>query len=431
MARIVLLGAGSMVFTKNLLSDLLSYPELAESTLVLHDIDGLRLSDARLLAERMVAGAGSGILIESHLDQDPALDGADYVINEIMVGGMASAETDFQIAAGYGVRQTIADTLGIGGVFRALRTIPVMVALGDNMARRCPDSLLLNYTNPMSMVPWGVYAGSPFQRVVGICHSVRDTQALLADLVGVPAAEVDFLTAGVNHQAFVLRFERAGENLYPLLDKVIDADPDGLGRRVRVAMYRALGYFPTESSEHGAEYVPWFMRHDGEIERYRIEVSGYLRRLAAHRDEYYEVTRQLADGEPVRPEPTNELAPLIIRSIETGTPAIVHGNVRNGSKITNLPADACVEVPCQVDGSGVHPMTIGDLPPQLAALNRNFLNVSELTVRAVLEGRRDYVYHAAMLDPNTAATLPLSRIRQMVDDYFAVYRDSLPPGLRR
>lgn len=431
MARIVLVGAGSMVFTKNLLSDLLTFPELADSTLVLHDIDEPRLTNARLLAERMIGSVGGGVRIESHLRQDPALDGADYVINEIMVGGMAAAETDFRIAAGYGVRQTIADTLGIGGIFRALRTLPVMIALGDNMARRCPDSLLLNYTNPMSMVPWGVYAGSSFQRVVGICHSIRDTEAFLAKLVGVPVEEVDFRTAGVNHQAFVLRFERAGENLYPLLDKVIEEDPDGLGRRVRVAMYRALGYFPTESSEHGAEYVPWFMRHDREVERYRIEVSGYLRRLREHRVEYDDVARRLADEEPVSPEPTGELAPLIIHSIETGMPRIVHGNVRNGSKISNLPADACVEVPCQVDGAGVHPTTIGELPPQLAALNRNFLNVSELTVRAVLEGRRDYVYHAAMVDPNTAATLPLDRIRQMVDDYFDAYRDSLPPALHR
>lgn len=431
MARITLVGAGSMVFTKNLLSDLLTFPELAESTLVLHDIDEKRLEHAHALAEKMVAGLNSPMKIESHTDQGPALDGADYVINEIMVGGMTAAETDFAIAAKYGVRQTIADTLGIGGIFRALRTIPVMVGLGEQLARRCPDAWLLNYTNPMSMIPWSVYAGTPFRRVVGVCHSIRDTQATLARLVGVPAEEVTFSTAGVNHQAFVLRFERAGENLYPLLDKVIEADPEGLGRRVRVAMYRALGYFPTESSEHGAEYVPWFMRHDREIERFRIEVSGYLPRLAAHRDEYNEVLRRLADGEPVPAEPTGELAPLIIHSIETGTPRIVHGNVRNAGLITNLPFNACVEVPCRVDSAGVKPTRIGDLPPQLAALNQTFLNVSELTVRAALEGRRDYVYHAAMLDPNTAATLPLDQIHRMVDDYLDAYGDALPPGVRR
>jgi alpha-galactosidase len=280
----VLVGAGSVTFTKNLLSDLLTFPELSESTLVLHDIDEDRLSTADAMARWMVDELGTGPSVESHVDRRAAVDGADYVINEIMVGGHDAVHTDFAIAKRYGVRQTIADTLGIGGIIRALRTIPVMLGLGSDLAELAPHALLLNYTNPMSMIPWAVYASTPFDRVVGVCHSVLDTQDTLAHLVGVPPEEVSFITAGVNHQAFVLRFEHRGVDLYPRLDEVIAADPElgrrvrvELYRRVRVELYRRLGYFPTESSEHGSEYLPWFMSHDSQIAEFRIEPEIYLR----------------------------------------------------------------------------------------------------------------------------------------------------------
>ena len=226
MARIVLVGAGSITFAKNLLSDLLTFPELSASTIVLHDIDEARLTTAEAMAAWMVGELGVGAKIEAHADRRAALDGADYVINEIAVGGLAAVERDFAIPARYGVRQTIADTLGIGGIFRALRTIPVMVGIGNDLAELAPDATLFNYTNPMSMIPWAVYAGTPFRNVVGVCHAARDTQRTLAGLVGVPEEEISFLTAGVNHQAFVLRFERGGENLYPRLDALIESDPD-------------------------------------------------------------------------------------------------------------------------------------------------------------------------------------------------------------
>ncbi|MEV0199743.1 alpha-glucosidase/alpha-galactosidase [Nonomuraea sp. NPDC050691] len=429
MARIVFIGAGSVEFTKNVLSDILTFPELGESTLVLHDIDADRLATAEAMATWMVGKLGLGAKVEAHLDRRAAVDGADYVINEIAVGGHAATVRDFEIPRRYGLRQTIGDTLGIGGIFRALRTIPAMVRLGEDLAELAPQALLLSYTNPMSMIPRAVYEGTSFSRVVGLCHSVRDTQGRLASLVGVPEEEISFVTAGVNHQAFVLTFERGGENLYPVLDEVIAEDPE-LRRTVRVEMYRRLGHFPTESSEHGSEYLPWFLHHDAEVERLRIPVEIYLQWSQENVDTFEETRRRLAAGEGVEIEPAMELASEVIHSIETGTRRIVHGNVRNGGLIGNLPDAACVEVPCVVDRAGMRPTRVGDLPPQLAALNQTFLNVGELTVRAALEGRRDHVYHAAMLDPNTSATLTLQQIHDMVDEMIAAHGDLLPEGIR-
>lgn len=429
MARIVFLGAGSVEFTKNVLSDILTFSELGDSTLVLHDIDPDRLATAEAMATWMAGALGRPAKVEARLDRRAALDGADYVINEIAVGGHAATQTDFEIPRRYGLRQTIGDTLGIGGIFRALRTIPVMVAIGEDLAELAPHALLLTYTNPMSMIPRAVYEGTSFQRVVGLCHSVRDTQARLASLVGVPEEEISYVTAGVNHQAFVLRFEHRGESLYPVLDEVIARDPE-LRRTVRVELYRRLGHFPTESSEHGSEYLPWFLRHDDQVEQYRIPVEIYLQWSRENLDTFAETRARLAAGQGVEITPVMELASEVIHSIETGTPRVVHGNVRNDGLIANLPAGACVEVPCLVDRAGMRPTRVGALPPQLAALNQTFLNVGELTVRAALEGRRDHVYHAAMLDPNTSATLTLQQIHDLVDDMIAAHGDLLPEGIR-
>lgn len=429
MTRIALIGAGSVTFTRRLLSDLLSYPDLRELTIALHDIDEQRLATAVAMARWMAAELGSPACIEAHPQRYPALDGADYVINEVAVGGRAAARLDFHIPAKYGIRQTIADTLGIGGIFRALRTIPVTAQIGHEMARLCPHAYLLNYTNPMTMIPRSVYEGSPFPQVVGLCHSARDTEARLARLVGLPRDECAMVTAGVNHQAWVLRFEHGGKDLYPALDQVIAAEPE-LQRTVRVEMYRRLGYFPTESSEHGAEYVPWFLPHDDQIRQFRIPVGSYLDLLERHAGERDDYVGRLADGRGVPIEPTSELASEVVHSIQTGTPRVVYGNVRNDGLITNLPPGACVEVPCHVDRAGVRPIAIGDLPPQLAAVNRNFLNVGELVLRAALDGRREHVYHAAMLDPHTAARLTLSQIHDLVDEMIEAHAPLLPEPLR-
>jgi alpha-galactosidase len=429
MPKIAFVGAGSVEFTRNLLGDILAFPELAGSEISLHDINSERLETAELLAHRVSEALGAKPRITSSLDRREALDGADYVINSVQVGGHAATVRDHEIPARHGVRQTIGDTLGIGGIARTLRTAPVMLGIGNDMAEVCPGAWLLNYTNPMAMICQLVYQGTPQQNVVGLCHSVQGTMEMIAGLCGVPVEEVTYFGAGINHQTFLYRLEHGGESLYPKLDEAIERNPDLL-RRVRVDMYRRLGYFPTESSEHSAEYTPWYMRHDSEIERLRIPVADYVGRSEHGLEEYDRVKRELAAGAPLYIERSWEYASLIINSMETGEPCVIYGNVRNTGLITNLPDGICVELPCLVDRTGVNPTYVGDVAPQCAALNRTFSNVCDLTVRAVLDGRIDHVRHAAMLDPNTAASLTLDGIDALVDELLDAYREQLPESLR-
>ena len=335
--KVTFVGAGSIEFTRNVVTDLCGYPEFrGELHLSLYDISAERLAHAERLARRISAQSGAGATVSATRDRREALEGARYVINEVQVGGYDATRADFDIPARYGVRQTIGDTLGIGGIFRGLRTIPVTTALARDMHDVCPDAYLLSYSNPMAMLPWSVYEGTPFTRVFGLCHSVRDTQAFLTGLVGADPDRVRFLTAGFNHQAFVLRFEQDGQSLYPRLAEVIDGSPE-LQRRVRVEIYRRFGYFPTESSEHSAEYVPWFMRHDDQIEQFRIFVGDYLERSEENLRELESLQQALASDEPLDLEPTHELASLFIHSLETGTERELHVNIRNGGLITSLP----------------------------------------------------------------------------------------------
>jgi alpha-galactosidase len=429
--KVAFIGAGSIEFTRNVVTDLCSYPEFHGGLhLSLHDISAPRLAFAERLTRQIVAQTGSGATVTASPDRQAAVKDAQYVINEVQVGGYDATRADFDIPARYGVRQTIADTLGIGGIFRGLRTIPVVVGLARDMLDQCPDAYLLNYSNPMAMLPWAVYQATDFGRVFGLCHSVRDTHKFLAGLVGLDPAEVTFRTAGFNHQAFVLTFEHAGRPLYPRLAEVIDSSPE-LQRRVRVELFRRFGYFPTESSEHSAEYVPWFMRHDAEIERFRIFVGDYLARSEENLRELESLQDQLETGTPLELEPTDELASQFIHSLETGADRELYVNVRNDGLIASLPGECCVEVPCAVGAGGAKPQAIGALPAQLAALNRTFLNVVELTVRAALDGRRDHVYQAALLDPNTAATLTTSQVIAMCDDLLEAHRALLPAALTR
>jgi alpha-galactosidase len=426
MPKIAFIGAGSVEFTRNLVGDILAFGELADAEIALHDIDAERLETAAGIARLVGRGLGVEPRVTASLDRRAALDGASYVINSVQVGGLEATRRDYEVPLRYGVRQTIGDTLGIGGIVRALRTAPVMLGIGRDMAEMCPGAWLLNYTNPMAMLCWITYAGTPTTRVVGLCHSVQHTTRQLAEIAGVPFEDVAFVGAGINHQSFILRFERDGEDLYPRLDRAIDADPE-LARRVRVQLYRRLGYFPTESSEHGAEYLPWYLRHDDEVERLRIPPGEYVRRSLENLDEFDRVKAQVARAEPVHVHRSLEYASLIIHSIETGQPRVVYGNVRNAGQIANLPLGACVEGPCLVDATGVAPADVGALPVQCAALNRTFLNPVELTVRAVLDGRRDHVHHAALLDPNTAASLKVDDIDRLVDELLEAYADLLPP----
>jgi alpha-galactosidase len=384
MTKIMLNGAGSAEFTKELLADILSFDELAGSTIALFDTDGGRLETAAAIARWTAEALGAPATIEPHLDRRAALEGADHVISMIRVGGHEGLRLDFEIPGRHGVRQTMADTLGIGSIFRALCTIPALLGLG------------------------------------------RD----LHELLNVPFGEIAYLAAGINHQSWILRLEHGGQDLYPRLRQLVQDDPDGLGRRVRAEMLKRFGYFPTESSEHSADLVPWFLPHEDQVRRFRIPVNEYLHRSERNLGSYAETRRKLAAGEPLGLEPGGEYAPQIIHSIETGTPRMVYGNVRNGSSIENLPEECCTEVPCLVDRAGVQPTRVGSLPPQLAALNRLYLNVCELTVRAALEERRDLVYQAALLDPSTAATLSIDEIIRVCDELIDAHGERIPAGIR-
>jgi alpha-galactosidase len=350
----------------------------------------------------------------------------------VAVGGHRATVTDFEVPARFGLRQTIGDTLGIGGIFRALRTFPLLEGLAADMAAVCPDAWLLNYTNPMAMNLQYLAGIAPDLKAAGLCHSVYWTVRDLCDLVGVPHEEVDVVSAGVNHQAWILGWQHRGRDLYPALDAAIAADPE-LRRRVRVDMYRRLGYYPTETSEHSSEYVPWYLRHEAEIDRLRIPVDDYVRISAENLAEYGAVRDSLAAGrdpEAREEEDAAEYAPLVIHSLATGTLRTIQVTTANTGLITNLPAGAGVEVPATLDRLGVHPHHVGALPPQLAALNRSFLNVVELTVAAALEGDPRHVRHAAMADPATAAALAVDEIWALCDAMVAAHGDALPPALR-
>jgi alpha-galactosidase len=430
MPKIAFIGAGSTVFTRELLADLFSFPELRAASIALHDIDAERLETSAIVARHVAAKWDARPSIEATLDRREALDGADYAICMIQVAGYEPGTMiDFEVPKTYGLRQTIADTLGIGGIMRGLRTIPVLLDICRDMEALCPQALLLNYVNPMAVNCWAIARASAI-RTVGLCHSVPLTAAQLAQDMGLDVAEIDYLAAGINHMAFYLRLERDGEDLYPRLREVIAAGRIPDHNRVRYEMLQRLGYFVTESSEHFSEYVPWFIKRDRPdlIERYNIPLDEYIRRCEAQIVFWNFVRDELVAGNemPFERQRSVEFAPQIIHSMETGTPRTVYGNVPNHGLISNLPPDCIVEVPCLVDGNDVQPTQIGALPPQLAALIQTNVNVQALTVEAALTGRREHIYHAAMLDPHTAAELDLDQIWALVDDLIAAHGEWLP-----
>jgi alpha-galactosidase len=399
---------------------------LGDLQIALHDIDPERLDTAARAAKYIADQRGAQPQISAHLDRRAALDGADFVINIVQVGMNDATRIDFELPAKYGVRQTIGDTLGVGGVFRALRTFPVLKGLAEDIAASCPEAWLLNYTNPMAMNVWYLKALG-VRNVVGLCHSVYWTMNDLSQLVGVPYGEVTYLAAGVNHQAWVLRFEQAGQDLYPRLDERIAREPE-LQRRVRVDMYRRLGYYPTETSEHSSEYVPWYLSHQSEVDRLRLPIGDYLR-IVEENVALYEGTRDaLKRGEPLPVEGTMEYAPQVIHSIVTGTPRTIYGNVPNQGMISNLPTGSVVEVPCLADGSGVQPTAVGALPAQCAALNRSYVNVNELVVRAALEDDPLSVRQALLMDPATA--LPADQLWALCNELVDAHSNYLQPSLR-
>jgi alpha-galactosidase len=427
---IVIIGAGSVEFTRELLGDILSFPELGSMRVVLHDIDVERLETAEAIARATARAADAQPEVVATTDRRRALDGADYVINVIQVGMHEATVRDFEIPAKYGLNQTIGDTIGIGGIFRGLRTFPVLADIARDMEQVCPDAWLLNYTNPMAMNVTFLNRVAPRLKVLGLCHSVYWTMVGLCELVDVPYDEMSYWSAGVNHQAWVLRWERDGQDLYPLLDQRIAADPE-LRRRVRVDMYRRLGYYPTETSEHSSEYVPWYLRHPDEIARLRINIGEYVSISEANLAEYRRVRAELADTETLSIDTgSTEYAPQVIHSLETGTTRVISANVVNDGLITNLPNGLAVEVPTMLDALGAHPMKVGDLPPQCAALNSSFLGPVELAVRAAVDGDPRLVRAAAMVDPNTAATLTVDQIWELCDELTTAHGSLLPEPLQ-
>jgi alpha-galactosidase len=428
---ICFVGAGSVEFTRQLLRDLMSMPELTGSRIVLHDIDDRRLKLAEAIAHATIAHHGAAAEVVAEPDRRRALDGADFVINTVSIGGHAATLTDFDVPARFGVRQTIADTLGVGGIFRGLRTFGFLADLAADMLAVCPDAWLLNYTNPMAMNIGYLHAIAPRLNVLGLCHSVYWTVVDLCELVGAPFGDVTFRSAGVNHQAWVLDWRLGAEDLYPRLDARIAADPE-LRRRVRVDLYRRLGYYPTETSEHSSEYVPWYLHDEGEIERLRIPLRDYVGISAANAAEVDRLVADVEGGSYAEPEEeAAEYAPQVIHAMVTGQPLVIQVNTTNTGLITNLPDGAPVEVPAVIDSAGARPLHVGALPPQCAALNRAFLNVVDLTIQAALERSPARVRQALMLDPATATQLTVAQMDELTEAMLTAHARYLPEGLRR
>jgi alpha-galactosidase len=430
MTRIAFIGAGSVVFTRQLVADLLRFPELGDADIALHDIDEQRLAVAAGLGAQTKAALGAHARFSATTDRRQALAGADFVINMIQVGGIDGTRTDLEVPARFGLRQTIGDTTGVGGVFRALRTFPVLSAILADMVEVCPNALLLNYTNPMAMNVWWASVAAPAIQTYGLCHSVYWTFHGLSELIGVPTEGAHHRAAGVNHQAWLLEWSRDGQDLYPLLRERIAADPE-LERRVRVEVFKRIGYYPTETSEHSAEYLPWFLRSQEQIERYRLEPLVYLQISEDNVAEFLDAQAALAEGRSL-PVPTGavEYAPQVIHSIVAGQPREIHVNVANRGLIDNLPQGAAVEVPATLDGNGVTPIAMGALPVQCAAMNRPYLSVAELTVEAMRTQSPELIRQAVLMDPNANSTLTPEGIWELCNAMVEAHGALLPEPLR-
>ncbi len=445
--KITFIGAGSTIFMKNIVGDCLHFPAIADATFALMDIDPARLEDSGIVARKLVEAMGTGASIETHTDQRRALEGADFVVVAFQIGGYKPCTvTDFEIPKQYGLRQTIADTLGIGGIMRGLRTVPHLWSLAADMAEVCPDALMLQYVNPMAINTWALAERYPNVKQVGLCHSVQNTVAELCHDLELDPAGLDYRVAGVNHVAFFLHLEHEGHDIYPaLLDGYragrLPKPPLLMPRcpnKVRYEVMAQLGYFCTESSEHFAEYVPWFIKEGREdlIETFQIPLDEYPKRCEEQIGDWAKQAKALREAGAedasaiLDTTVSHEFAADMMNAVATNEPFIFYGNLANTGQIPQLPMRAAVETPCVIDADGIRPETVSDIPPQLIALMRTQINVQELTVRALVEENREYIYHAAMMDPHTAAELDLRQIRSMVDDLLAAHGDWLPEWAR-
>ena len=432
MPKITFMGAGSTVFAKNVLGDSMLTPALEDATIALYDIDGQRLEESRQMLENLNRNLGGKAKIQAYLgveNRKDALRGASYVVNAIQVGLYEPCTvTDFEVPKKYGLRQTIADTLGIGGIFRALRTIPVMLDFARDMEEVCPDAWFLNYTNPMAMLT-GAMLKATGVKTVGLCHSVQVCAKTLLEGLGLPYDEsVQWKIAGINHQAWLLEIRRDGQDLYPKIKELAAQRSDKHNDMVRYEIMKRFGYYVTESSEHNAEYMPYFIKskYPELIERFNIPLDEYPRRCVNQIAKWASMRDEVLLKHDLTHERTQEYASRIMEAMETNRPFKFGGNVLNTGLIPNLPEGVCVEVPCIADKSGVTPTYVGPLPVQCAAMNRTNINVQELTIQAALTGKKDYIYQAAMMDPHTAAELSIDDIVALCDDLIQAHGDWLP-----
>ncbi|MEZ0537178.1 alpha-glucosidase/alpha-galactosidase [Caldicellulosiruptoraceae bacterium PP1] len=433
MPKIAIIGAGSGVFTRNLVRDILSYPELSSSNIVLMDIDETRLEYMKKALDRLVLQEKYPAKLEATTDRRYALKDANYVIISIQVGGLKPYEPDIYIPLKYSVKQAVGDTLGPGGVFRALRTIPVLIDIAKDMEELCPNALMLNYVNPMAMNCWALNKATNIKNV-GLCHSVQGTAEFLAGIIGADMRDITYLCAGINHMAWFLEYKWKGKDAYPLIREKAN-DPEIYTQDVtKFEILKHFGYYVSESSFHMSEYIPYFRKSDDWINKihkthswHKDHYNGmYLHCCLDGAKTLLDDLKKMAEEDYINPARSHEYCATIIHSIETNTPTVINGNVQNKGLITNLPADSCVEVPCLVDSNGIQPTIVGDLPPQLAALNRTNINVQELTVYAILNNDKEAVYQAIYMDPLTSAVLDLDQIRCMVDELFEAEKEFLP-----
>jgi len=443
--RITFIGAGSTVFMKNIVGDVLQRPALSGATIALMDINPQRLEESAVVVNKLIATLGVKARAETYSDQRQALVGADFVVVAFQIGGYEPCTvTDFEVPKKYGLRQTIADTLGVGGIMRGLRTVPHLWAICEDMLAVCPQAIMLQYVNPMAINTWAISEKYPDIRQVGLCHSVQGTAKELAHDLDLPYEEIRYRSAGINHMSFYLKFEHrqpdgSYRDLYPDLVRAYRegrAPKTGWNPRcpnkVRYDILTRLGYFVTESSEHFAEYTPYFIKGNRPdlIEKYGIPLDEYPKRCIEQIERWKGQAQAYRSADRIEVEQSSEYASSIMNSVWTGEPSVIYGNVRNNGCITSLPSDCAVEVPCLVDASGIQPTYIGDLPPQLTALIRTNINVQELTVRALVSKNREHIYHAAMMDPHTAAELDLDQIWSLVDDLLEAHGDWLPAWAR-
>ncbi|KFI09214.1 alpha-glucosidase/alpha-galactosidase [Vibrio coralliilyticus] len=441
--KITFIGAGSTIFVKNILGDVFHKPALKSAHVALMDIDEIRLEESHLVVSKLMNSAGATGTISCHLDQKEALQDADFVVIAFQIGGYEPCTvTDFDVCKRHGLEQTIADTLGPGGIMRSLRTIPHLWSVCEDMKQVCPDATMLNYVNPMAMNTWAMYEKYPEIKQVGLCHSVQGTAEELARDLDLDYADLRYTCAGINHMAYYLTLEKKDEqgnyvDIYPdLLDAFErgEAPKPGLhhdGRctnLVRYEMFKKLGYFVTESSEHFAEYTPYFIKPNRPdlIERYKVPIDEYPKRCVEQIAAWKQDLENYKQADQITVKESQEYASTIMNSIWTGTPSVIYGNVKNEGLIDNLPQGCCVEVACLVDANGIQPTKAGRLPSHLAALMQTNVNVQTLLTEAILTENRERIYHAAMLDPHTAAVLGIDEIYALVDDLIEAHQGWLP-----